>query len=153
MEQHTHEPTSDTVRAAARLLGRLAGRAGDSYDVLESFAAGWAAQVAGEDDSALGAAHTTRSQAGGAAGAIAEPNFTADQAKPAPVSREQLRLQLAVLADLRAAVESVIEWRVQDAREQRWSWAEVAEPLEITKQGAHKRYEVDRIRVTGAPKV
>lgn len=135
------------------MLGSLAARGGDSYDVLEGFSAGWAEQLATGELSDARAAYTGSSQTSSDGVASVGPNSSVDQDPPAPVSREQLRLQLAVLADLRAAVESVIEWRVQDAREQHWSWAEIAEPLEITKQGAHKRYDIDRVRVSGAPKV
>lgn len=153
MDDHT--PDKQALKRAARLLGMMAARTplGDSYDVLEEFAEGWAYVISGaeQDDNSAPYTSLVKSPAGPAVGA--EAILSSDQAAPAPTTAEQLRLQLAILADLRAAVESVIEWRVDDARAARMSWADIAEPLDITKQGAHKRYMVDRIRPNGAPKV
>lgn len=140
MDNHEPELTSYHVRRAARLLGMMAARAGDSYDVLEEFAEGWAYVVSGAADEDTSAAHTTpvQSPAGPVAGG--EAVFTAAQAAPAPTTTEQLRLQLAILASLQSSVATVIEWRVDDARTARMSWAEIAEPLEVSKQAAHQRY-------------
>lgn len=153
MEDNQNSPSIHSLRAAADLVGSMSARVGDSYDVLESFAAGWARQIAGTNGPAAGPAYTTPVKRPAGPEASGEAIITAAQGAAAPVSKEELRLQLAILASLRATIETVIEWRVQDARDQRWSWAEIAEPLDITKQGAHKRYDVDRIRVTGMPKV
>lgn len=134
------------------MLGMMAAQAGDSYDVLEEFAEGWAYVISGAADEDRKAAHSEPVKAPAELGASSEAVYTGPRAQPAPTTREQLRLQLAVLADLRSAVDTVLEWRVADARGARMSWAEIAEPLEISKAGAYKRYEADRIRVTGMPK-
>lgn len=51
-----------------------------------------------------------------------------------------LRLRLEALAALRVAVEEALPGAVREARGRGWSWAEVAEPLGVSRQAAQQRY-------------
>ena len=47
-------------------------------------------------------------------------------------------------ASLRALVDAVEELQVRRARDLGWSWQQIAEPLGISRQAAHKKYGVER---------
>jgi hypothetical protein len=140
MTSHSQPSDAHQLRAAARILGEMSARTGDHYDVVEEFSRGWAAGLLAADPDLSSAPYTTRSQAGPAVEASGEASHTADQATPAPDIDDLLRLQLVCLSSLAAAVDTITQWRVDDARERRWTWKRIAEPLEISEQGAHKRF-------------
>src|SRR6476659_7714842 len=47
---------------------------------------------------------------------------------------------LAAVAALRALLESLEQLQVSRAREQGWSWQQIAEALGVSKQAVHKKY-------------
>ncbi len=52
---------------------------------------------------------------------------------------------LRAVASLRLLVEELQELQVDNAREQGWSWQQIAAALGVSKQAVHKRYAVPRI--------
>jgi hypothetical protein len=44
------------------------------------------------------------------------------------------------VASLRALLEAVEELQVRQAREQGWSWQQIAAPLGVSKQAVHQKY-------------
>jgi ATP-dependent Clp protease ATP-binding subunit ClpA len=54
--------------------------------------------------------------------------------------REEPGRALAAIAELRARLEEIEEFQVENARDQGWSWSEIAQPLRITRQAAHRKY-------------
>jgi predicted DNA-binding protein (UPF0251 family) len=53
---------------------------------------------------------------------------------------------LAAVAALRTLVEELEALHVANARDQGWSWQEIAERLGITRQSVHKKHRGDRRR-------
>lgn len=51
-----------------------------------------------------------------------------------------LLAQLTALDSLQAAAQTVIEWRVADAREGLTSWSKIGDALSTTKQAAQQRF-------------
>jgi DNA-binding NarL/FixJ family response regulator len=47
---------------------------------------------------------------------------------------------LAAVASLRRLLESLEELQVANAREQGWSWQQIADALAVSKQAVHKKY-------------
>ena len=47
---------------------------------------------------------------------------------------------LAAVASLRRLLESLETLQVTNARDQGWSWQQIAETLGVTKQAVHKKY-------------
>jgi DNA-binding NarL/FixJ family response regulator len=47
---------------------------------------------------------------------------------------------LAAVASLRGLLESLEELQVRNAREQGWSWQQIAAMLQVSKQAVHKKY-------------
>jgi Homeodomain-like domain len=47
---------------------------------------------------------------------------------------------LSAIVELRARLEELEELHVTAAREQGWSWSEIAAALGVTRQAAHKKY-------------
>lgn len=144
MNNPTQPFTAHQLRAAARLLGEISARAGDHYDVVEEFCAGWATGLIAADPATPQPAYTTPPQAPAELGAFVEASFTADQAPPAPPTEDELRLQLVCLSSLAAAVPTVLQWRVDDCRDRGWPWKRIGEALEISEQGAHSRFRRTR---------
>lgn len=145
MSDQSPELSKHQLLAAARLLGEMSAQVGDHYDVVEEFCAGWAAGLIRADPDLSSPVYTTPPQAGAELEACVEASSAADQAAPAPPTEDELRLQLVCLSSLAAAIETVTQWRVDDARARRWTWKRIAEPLEISEQGAHKRFR--RLRI------
>jgi DNA-directed RNA polymerase specialized sigma24 family protein len=58
------------------------------------------------------------------------------EAATSPDARVGLRAALA----LRRLAETLEALQVENARRQGWSWQEIAEALEVSKQAVHKRY-------------
>lgn len=48
--------------------------------------------------------------------------------------------QLVALSELRAVVEDMTQWRVDDAREAGQSWQQIGDALEISRQAAQQKY-------------
>lgn len=47
---------------------------------------------------------------------------------------------LVAVASLRGLLESLEELQVRNAREHGWSWQQIAEVLQVSKQAVHKKY-------------
>ena len=47
---------------------------------------------------------------------------------------------LAAVASLRRLLESLEELQVANAREQGWSWQQIADGLSVSRQAVHKKY-------------
>jgi DNA-directed RNA polymerase specialized sigma24 family protein len=47
---------------------------------------------------------------------------------------------LRAVASLRVLLETLEDLQVNNAREQGWSWQQIAEALGVTKQAVHKKY-------------
>lgn len=47
---------------------------------------------------------------------------------------------LAAVASLRTLLESLESLQVHNAREQGWSWQDIADVLGVSRQAAHKKY-------------
>ena len=54
--------------------------------------------------------------------------------------REQPALALAAIAELRERLAELEEYQVEHARQQGWSWSEIAQPLGVTRQAVHHKY-------------
>lgn len=134
------DPTRSNLRLAARQLGALIPHLGDFYDVIEEIAIGWAEGLEAADAAAASAVYTSLVESGPGRVAGGEAVFAAAQEEPAPAMRFLLRSQLAALNELRSVAGNVMEWRVEDARASLWSWSEVGEALEISKQAAQQRF-------------
>ena len=52
---------------------------------------------------------------------------------------------LAAVASLRALLESLEALQVGNAREQGWSWQQIAEGLRVSKQAVHKKHGSRRL--------
>jgi ribosome-binding protein aMBF1 (putative translation factor) len=52
---------------------------------------------------------------------------------------------LRAVASLRQLVEELQELQVENARDQGWSWQQIAESLGVSKQAVHKKYASRRI--------
>lgn len=48
--------------------------------------------------------------------------------------------ELAALNALRLAAAEVIDWRVEEARDERMSWSQIGGALEMSKQAAQQKY-------------
>jgi hypothetical protein len=140
MEDDTSKITNANVRHMARILGDMLADAGDFYDVLEEICIGYANGVTGRFDGLASPVHTSlvKSPAGPAVGA--EANFSSDQGAGYPRSKSHLRWQLVAANELSSVATN---WRAQlvvDAREEHWTWQEVGDALEISRQAAQQRY-------------
>ena len=58
----------------------------------------------------------------------------------AAASSADARMGLRAALALRRLAESLEALQVSNARRQGWSWQEIAEALEVTKQAVHKKY-------------
>jgi transcriptional regulator of acetoin/glycerol metabolism len=47
---------------------------------------------------------------------------------------------LAAVAALRALLETLEELQVDNARDQGWSWQQIADVLQVSRQAVHKKY-------------
>ncbi|WP_328307145.1 helix-turn-helix domain-containing protein [Actinomycetospora sp. NBC_00405] len=47
---------------------------------------------------------------------------------------------LAAVVSLRALLESLEELQVRNARDQGWSWQQIADGLSVSRQAVHKKY-------------
>ncbi|GEL26659.1 HTH domain-containing protein [Pseudonocardia sulfidoxydans NBRC 16205] len=47
---------------------------------------------------------------------------------------------LVAVASLRGLLDSLEELQVRNARDQGWSWQQIAEVLQVSKQAVHKKY-------------
>lgn len=47
---------------------------------------------------------------------------------------------LAAVASLRTLLESLEELQVSNARDQGWSWQQIADRLRVSRQAVHKKY-------------
>jgi ATP-dependent Clp protease ATP-binding subunit ClpA len=54
--------------------------------------------------------------------------------------REQPGKALSAIVDLRRRLDELEEFQVDNAREQGWSWSEIAQPLRVTRQAVHHKY-------------
>ncbi len=52
---------------------------------------------------------------------------------------------LAAVASLRALLESLEQLQVGNAREQGWSWQQIAGALGVSRQGVHKKHGARRL--------
>lgn len=55
-------------------------------------------------------------------------------------SRHGIRSQIGALNELQSVANSVIEWRVDDARGMYLTWEEIGEALDTSKQAAQQKY-------------
>lgn len=55
------------------------------------------------------------------------------------------RVGLAAVAALRRLLESLEALQVDNARDQAWSWQDIAEALGVSKQAVHKKYSRGRL--------
>ncbi|MGI5128983.1 helix-turn-helix domain-containing protein [Pseudonocardia sp. CA-107938] len=58
----------------------------------------------------------------------------------AAASNRDPAIGLAAVASLRELLESLEELQVGNARQQGWSWQQIAESLRVSKQAVHKKY-------------
>lgn len=58
----------------------------------------------------------------------------------AAASSKDPAIGLAAVASLRTLLESLEELQVGNAREQGWSWQQIAVSLRVSKQAVHKKY-------------
>lgn len=58
----------------------------------------------------------------------------------AAASSEDPAVGLAAVAALRGLQESLEELQVRGARDQGWSWQQIADALRISRQAVHKKY-------------
>jgi hypothetical protein len=58
----------------------------------------------------------------------------------AATSSKDPRVGLTAVAALRSLLESLEELQVENAREQGWTWNEIASCLSVSKQAVHKKY-------------
>jgi ATP-dependent Clp protease ATP-binding subunit ClpA len=56
------------------------------------------------------------------------------------VQREQPGRALSAIVELRDRLDELEEFHVENAREQGWSWSEIAQPLRVTRQAVHHKY-------------
>lgn len=54
--------------------------------------------------------------------------------------RDQPGQALSAIVQLRERLDELEEFQVDNAREQGWSWSEIAHPLRVTRQAVHRRY-------------
>jgi DNA-binding NarL/FixJ family response regulator len=54
------------------------------------------------------------------------------------------RVGLQAVASLRLLLESLEELQVENARQQGWSWQQIARELGVTRQAVHQKYEGGR---------
>jgi hypothetical protein len=54
--------------------------------------------------------------------------------------REQPGQALSAIVELRERLDELEEYQVEKAREQGWSWSEIAQPLRVTRQAAHHKW-------------
>lgn len=138
----TPEPTRADVGQLAYRAGYLSAHVGDFYDLVEALARGYSAGArTSPEDLESSPAYTGPGQAGGELAVAGGPNSTAAQERPAPDSAHALRCELIALDALIAAAKTVLEWRVDDAREAGWTWEAIGEPLDLTKTGAHAKFK------------
>ena len=62
----------------------------------------------------------------------------------ATASRDPI-VGLRAVASLRVLLESLEELQVANAREQGWSWQQIAEQLGVSRQAVHKKYARGRL--------
>ena len=67
----------------------------------------------------------------------------------AAASSRDPQVGLAAVAALRTLVESLEELQVGNAREQGWSWQEIAAALGVSKQAVHKKHGRDARGIPG----
>ena len=58
----------------------------------------------------------------------------------AAVNHEDPIVGLRAVAALRRLLESIEALQVQSAREQQWSWQQIADAMGVTKQAVHKKH-------------
>jgi DNA-binding NarL/FixJ family response regulator len=58
----------------------------------------------------------------------------------AAASSRDPAIGLAAVASLRALLESLEELQVGNARDQGWSWQQIADRLQVSRQAVHKKY-------------
>lgn len=104
--------TREELREAARKLGAMmAEHVGDFYDVAENLAAGYAESLA---------AHL--------------------KPESQEYAERSIQCQLGALNELQSVSNTVIGWRVDDAREAFMSWEKIGDALDISRQAAHERF-------------
>ena len=135
------EPTRRDVCELAYALGQLLTDVGDFYDVAANLAIGWrdAQMATGEKDAPL-PAYTGRGQIERMAAAGPGPNSRAGQARSSQTTKEHWRLILGALNELQSVANNTLASSVGDARADGLVWSEIGDALEISKQGAQKRF-------------
>ncbi|GAY07865.1 helix-turn-helix domain-containing protein [Pseudonocardia sp. N23] len=58
----------------------------------------------------------------------------------AAASSRDPAIGLVAVASLRGLLDSLEELQVRNARDQGWSWQQIAEVLQVSKQAVHKKY-------------
>jgi ATP-dependent Clp protease ATP-binding subunit ClpA len=58
----------------------------------------------------------------------------------AVAQRQRPRAALAAIVELRDRLDDLEEFHVDNARQYGWSWAEIAEPLRVTRQAVHRKH-------------
>jgi len=58
----------------------------------------------------------------------------------AAASSKDPAVGLAAVASLRGLLESLEELQVSSARAQGWSWQQIAQALQVSRQAVHKKY-------------
>jgi hypothetical protein len=140
MEKRPGIETRDQLRLAARALGEALAQVGDFYDLTEEIAIGYANGHMGTDWPPPSPAYTTGPQTGQPPAASSEPNSPLDQEKRRRLRERHLLLQVSALNSLKASADSVMTWRVDDARDVLASWQDIGDALDISKQGAQQRF-------------
>lgn len=140
MEQTEEQPRRQQIRNMARIVGDMLSDAGDFYDVMEEICIGYANGVTGHIDLPVSPAYTSLVKSPADVDVAVEPNSSSDQGAAAPRSKAHLRWQLVASNELSSVAQN---WRAQlvvDAREEHWTWQEIGDALEITRQAAQQRY-------------
>lgn len=163
MDESSAQQRQD-LRLAARDVGAQLAAVGDFFDVIDEVAIGWAnanlylsgppaRPPAVPASEGRPAAYTGPGQMPADSAGVVEPDFGAAQASQGPGIVElgldgysndfRLKLQLIALNEMAGVVRDVLEWRVDDARDRRWSWQRIGDALEMSRQAAHQRWGQD----------
>ena len=132
--------TKFQLRALARLVGDMLADVGDFYEVIEEICIGYANGVTGRADDTPHPAYTSLVKSGPGADVVVEPFGGAAQGAGYPRTKGHLRWQLVAANELRSVTDNWVGQLVTDAREEHWSWSEVGDALEVSKQAAQQRY-------------
>jgi hypothetical protein len=137
----TQDVDREDTRRLAYAVGQLVAEAGDFYDVVEYLALGYRDYVlSGNMTDFTRAVYTGSRQIAAGPEASTVPNFSAGQDGRGWDKSDLFKWPLVAMNEMRSVAEHSIAAVVGEARAARVTWSAIAEGLDITKQGAQKRY-------------